>query len=143
MLPYKITVVGHTYSGKTSLIRRLCGMTPLPTYKPTVMVDITRSYVTVDDRRIIIDYYEIPDIVIDNLTHMLGSDMFLVVVDQSNSQPINRYLYYISQITYNAHVVVCGNKKDISYRPGLYTIDISTVTGYGCRELLRYIVQHI
>jgi GTPase SAR1 family protein len=145
MLSNKVAVLGPTYSGKTSLIRRLCNLPPIIKYEPTLIEDITRLYIKVNDKNLTIDFYEIPDLIVDNLNHMLGSDIFLVVINKCNPEPIDRYIHYISRITYNAHVVVCGNKRDLSPQPDFnhYTIETSTITGYGCKELMRYIIEHI
>src|SRR3990172_4725767 len=113
----KISVLGDSLIGKTSLLHRYCDDLYFPKYKQTIGIDFRIKRVQLDDKKVILHMWDIPQI--DNLMsdefYKCGNIVLLMydVGNKCSFQNIDKYKKQLLKYRTDQKFILVGNKTDI------------------------------
>jgi len=139
---YKVVIVGDKFVGKTSLVNTLKNASFIKTYEPTRLCDVSRLYIGVENKNILVDFFDIAgDIhekVMDNFLYdnadaviIMGSDN-----DVKSLENINNWLKKVWSVK-RLPILFVINKMDTNTLDDEYCHYISTKNKNGIEKLLN------
>lgn len=160
-----IALVGYTNSGKSTLMNRLCDSDVFAEDKLFATLDPTTRKFVLPDRgnALLIDTVgfirKLPHDLIEafksTLEEVIFADLLLHVVDASDEEAEEQMLVAEDILrglgAYNKPTLIVLNKMDLTgaglrlpaLNPGVNTVEVSALTGYGTEELLTVLAKLI